>query len=166
MKKQGNNRSVWAFVAGAGVGALATVLLDPVSGPRRRGYLRDKMVHFKKEFLRVSVGLSHDLNNRTWGLYSQLKRALSAPRSVSDETLVQRVRSEFGHRVTHARSIQVDAAEGVVVLSGEILAHEVAELVDCVRQVQGVKDVINKLKIYDRAETVPSLQGQGKTRLQ
>jgi uncharacterized membrane protein len=73
--------------------------------------------------------------------------------------LVERVRACLGRAVTHPSSIHVEAADGIVVLSGPILQHEVRPLLSCVVNVQGVRDVRSELDVYTEPGRIPGLQG-------
>lgn len=162
MKEEGKGRSGILFLAGLGVGALAAVFLDPISGARRRSYVLDKTIFIKNRLSRSSSRLVRRLSNSVRGVYADFIHGLQGSPPVSDETLSQRVRSAFGHKVSHAHAIVVDVAEGVVVLSGPVLAHEAAGLVNCVKSVPGVKDVINKLQAHRHTQDFPSPQSRGK----
>jgi osmotically-inducible protein OsmY len=85
---------------------------------------------------------------------------------VDDAVLEQRIRSHFGRKIRHARSVKVDVHEGQVVLSGPILRDEVGVLLDCVGRVPGVKGIENKLDVFDSAGQIPGLQGEGREYLQ
>jgi uncharacterized membrane protein len=62
--------------------------------------------------------------------------------------------------VTHPHSIDIQANQGVVTVSGPILANEVPLLIDCVLGVHGVKDVRNQLEAHSEPGRIPGLQGQ------
>ena len=73
--------------------------------------------------------------------------------------IVARVRSELGRVVSHPRAIHVAARDGVVTLTGPILAHEVEPLVAAVASVRGVRDVQHLLDVHDHPGRFPALQG-------
>jgi osmotically-inducible protein OsmY len=74
---------------------------------------------------------------------------------VSAERLLQRVRSEMGHVVSHPSAIQVLAdGNGVVTLSGSVLASEVDPLLSTVNRIPGVTQLINRLDVQDTIEGV------------
>jgi uncharacterized membrane protein len=87
-------------------------------------------------------------------------RAQGTGEEVSDEVLVERVRSQIGTLVGHPSSIEVTAANGRVMLSGPILAHEVDGLIERVSSIQGVNGVENRLEVHQEPGNVPGLQGQ------
>ncbi len=60
-------------LAALGIGALAMYFLDPVSGPRRRAMMRDKMTHYQREAARYAESTARDLRNRAQGLVAETK---------------------------------------------------------------------------------------------
>lgn len=150
------NRIV-TLLAGAGVGAGLLYLLDPNAGARRRALARDQAMstlHRTQDFLGKA---GRDMRHRARGMAAAGTRLL--PEHVSDETLVERVRSKMGRFVSHPRAIDVDAVDGCVTLSGPILTREVDGLLGAVRSVRGVRMVEDLLDRHDTPENIPSLQG-------
>jgi len=78
---------------------------------------------------------------------------------VSDEVLVERVRSKMGRIVSHPHAIGVSAYDGRVTLSGPILTKEVNKLIVCASSIPGVTGVENMLEAHENAGDVPGLQG-------
>ena len=66
-----------AAVIGAGVGALAMFMLDPVSGGRRRALVRDKATHYGREAVEAVEGAARDLRNRVQGVTAEARGAVS-----------------------------------------------------------------------------------------
>ena len=151
--------SLTTFALGLGTGVLAGLLLDPEAGPRRRSYVRDKAVHTLRGLNRWSVRTRRLLRNRLTGFYYEMAKASEGYREVDDITLEQRVRSQMGHRSEHAHAVTVDVADGVVVLSGSVPRSDICEIVDCVENTKGVRDVINKLQVQASPELVTNLPG-------
>lgn len=158
---QGLGKAGW-FIVGALAGGAVAMIFDPVSGHRRRALIRDKGVRLRNGTRWYSNKEARNLTNRAKGAVAEATQALHSEGPVDDETLVSRVRSEFGRVVTHPRSIHVHAADGVVTLRGPILTEEVDDLIECVESVRGVKSVKNELEAHRTAENVPGLQGEGK----
>src|SRR5690606_21515297 len=75
-----------------------------------------------------------------------------------------RVRAAIGREVAHPSSIEVDAHDGIVTLSGPILADEAPRLLQCVRDVRGVRDVEDRLELHTEPGRVPGLQGEPRQR--
>jgi hypothetical protein len=78
---------------------------------------------------------------------------------VSDEVLAERVRAKLGRRVSHPHSIDVDARDGCITLSGLIVAREVKDLLSAVSSISGVRAVDNRLDAHESSEHVSALQG-------
>jgi hypothetical protein len=140
------------------LGAVAMYICDPVVGRRRRALARDKMVSLRKatqEAARITI---RDLKNRTWGTIAEGRAALFGDR-IDDAVLAERVRSKLGFMVRHPSSIDVQASQGTVTLTGAVFTDEVQQLVDGVRSVRGVRDVENVLAVHQSGDNIPGLQG-------
>jgi uncharacterized membrane protein len=140
------------------LGAAVMYYLDPGRGARRRALLRDKLVHLANKAEDAAETTARDLRNRTRGLAAET-RGRFADDDADDPVVVGRVRAEMGRVVSHPHAIIVTARNGVVTLSGAILADEVDSLLSRVRHVRGVRDVTDRLEIHERAGNVPALQG-------
>lgn len=149
----------WAGSVLAGLGLM--YLLDPERGKRRRALLGDKLLRSADAAGDALGTTGRDLRNRTRGVFAEARSLVSRSR-VSDEVLVERVRSKLGRVVTHPSSIEVDARDGRVKLSGPVLAREVEELLSCVSSVRGVDEVENRLEVHKQAGDTPGLQGGGR----
>ncbi len=137
--------------------------LDPSAGRRRRAVLRDKLTSATVD-LGEAIGVARrDLKYRTRGLGARV-RAIFATDHVPDEVLAERVRSAMGRIVSHPGAIEVAAVNGMVRLSGSVLAGEHSALVDVVSSVRGVDYVIDELAVYADAKGIPSLQGARRQR--
>ena len=73
--------------------------------------------------------------------------AVLSRRDVSDETLVDRVRSRLPGAVSYPESIGVSARQGCVVLSGPVPVDELADLLASVGSVQGIKGIESRLDV-------------------
>jgi hypothetical protein len=151
-----NNLS--AALTGAGLGVLGMYIFDPEVGRRRRALARDKAILLQRKAKEAASVTAQDLKNRTLGTLAEGKSRLFE-RSVDDEVLKQRVRSELGFLVRHPSSIEVEVSDGRVVLTGPVLADEVQQLVRGVSDVRGVRDVENRLDVHDDPDQIPGLQG-------
>ena len=161
MKKQ--KELMW-LTTGLVAGAAAMWFLDPRSGPRRRAQVRDKANRLSHSTYDALYRALRRSKHRMIGIYA---RAIHKPQpQVDDDKLTSLVRSEFGRKIRHAKSIQSQVTSGVVTLTGPILKDEVQSLLDCVSQVPGVKGVVNQLEIHDVPARVSALQGRGKAYLQ
>lgn len=152
------NKTV-AFFTGLGVGAGAMFILDPDRGKRRRALMRDQCAHLVSKSSIALGKTSRDLRNRVKGMVAESK-AMFADQHVPDSTLVDRVKSVLGRYPVHNRSINVDVLDGKVILSGETLSKELDTLLDAVKSVKGVREVVNNLTVHQTAEGISSLQGE------
>ena len=140
-----NNRLNWLL--GAGLGAVAMYYLDPSRGRYRRALLRNQLVHASHKAHRAASVVGRDASNRASGVLARLRSVFDFSQP-DDDVLVQRVRSRLGRVVTHPSAIEVSASDGVVTLSGPVLADEVRLFVDCVHHVHGVRAVRNRLDVH------------------
>jgi len=146
------------LIEGVGIGMLAAYFLDPQKGGRRRAVLRDKVVHGahrKREAMQVMV---HDFQNRSQGFGHRVRQRFDR-NEVPDEVLIERVRAELGRHVVNFHSLELTCQDGVVTLTGPILASEIQDCVWHARMVPGVKHVVNKMQSHASAENLPELQG-------
>ncbi len=147
----------------ATMGAAAMYYFDPARGRYRRALARDRMVrttHRAKQGIGV---VKRDLRNRTLGT-TALVRARFDSTPAQDAVLEDRVRAALGRVVTHPASIHVEANDGIVTLAGPVLAAEVHMLLDCVRDVRGVRGIEDELDVHAEPGRIPGLQGQPRPR--
>jgi uncharacterized membrane protein len=152
-----------SLITGAGIGAGLMYLFDPDRGNRRRSLVRDQ---FKHTFAKTGDGADatlRDVQNRIYGTLAEV-RGMFRSDDAPEEVLVSRVRSKMGRYVTHASSIEVAAHDGIVTLSGPVLAHEVEGLLAAVNSVRGVRGINNQLEVHESAGNVSALQGGGRRR--
>lgn len=147
-----------AGVTAAALGAGLIYMLDPKNGRRRRAMAADQVtgiVNSTGRAFRSGGRYVQDLMNRGRGAAHETRRRFTRGGPVSAEQLLQRVRSEMGHVVSHAGAIQVMAdGDGVVTLTGRVLASEVDPVLTSVNQVSGVTQVINRMDVQDTVEGV------------
>src|SRR6266852_6378392 len=101
----------------AGLGAGLMFLLDPDMGTRRRAILRDKLISFTRLAAWAADKTSRDLKNRVYGTVAST-RSRFTDTEVSDDIVVERVRSQMGRAVSHPHAIQVTAESGKITLAG------------------------------------------------
>jgi uncharacterized protein YwbE len=148
----------WMILGGAALGASIMYLLDPGPGRRRRATIRDKAVRAARRSGRAIERTSRHFAYRTQGVAAELRGKARAD-NATDQVIAERVRSVLGRTVSHPHAVDVAAEDGVVRLSGPILASEVDTLLSKVRTVRGVSAVESHLKVHDSAENTPALQG-------
>src|SRR5207245_1228615 len=100
---------------------------------------------------------SRDMANRARGIVAGTKWRLRSEEA-DEPVLEARVRAKVGRFVSHPHAIEVHADGGHVTLGGPILADEVPGLLEAVRSVRGVEEVVDQLELHEDAD-VPALQG-------
>ncbi|HVL39578.1 MAG TPA: BON domain-containing protein [Fimbriimonadaceae bacterium] len=148
------------LLAGAALGAAAMYLLDPDRGRTRRAMIGQRAGRLAREQRDALDASFRDARNRLVGKWHQAASRFHHD-DVSDAALVARVRSEMGRHIAHPSAVMVECHDGVVTLSGDVLADEVEALMSCARGVRGVKGVANRLTVHHDAMAVPALQGDG-----
>jgi len=152
-----NNKT--AIVGAVGLGAALMYFLDPDRGKRRRALVRDKVEAAGNKASDYAEKMGRDIRNRAYGMVAETK-ALFQHEEVTDEVLADRVRAKLGRYHVHTGAIEVSTHEGIVTLTGPILADELTTVLRATRFVRGVRDVNNQLSVYDAAGSEPSLQGE------
>jgi len=152
-----------ALFGGVGLGAGLMYVLDPERGRRRRALARDKVIAAVNKAEDALSATAKDVSNRARGVAAAARTRWRSDGQVPDEILTERVRSKLGFVVSHPRAIEVAAQDGCVILSGPILADEVAGLLVRVEAVPGVRGVENLLEVHGTAD-IPALQGGAKPR--
>ena len=150
-----NKRNPLTLLGGVGLGAGLMYLLDPDGGRRRRALARDKAVHGFKASGKALRRTSADLGNRTRGLVAEAGSLLRKG-SADDHKLEGRVRSKLGRHLSHPSALQVQCQDGLVILSGPVLASELDKVLAKVQKIKGVHEVESRLEIKDGA----SFQGE------
>lgn len=153
------NRAV-STMGGLGLGASLMYFLDPERGRRRRALVKDKMASLAAHSPDVLDKAARDFGNRIAGLAAQSRSGVTERgEDIRDDVLVARVRSKIGRYVSHPHAVDVSAQRGRVTLRGPILAHEIDSLLDAVRSIRGVREVIDRLEPHTDRSKIPSLQG-------
>jgi uncharacterized membrane protein/osmotically-inducible protein OsmY len=146
-----------SLLSGISIGAAAMYLLDPDRGKRRRALMRDQVAH---QVRLAQTGLeksARDLRQRLSGALAG-RHWLPTDDAVPDEVLVARVRSRMGRITSHPGALEITASNGMVQVSGPILARERGRVLAGIRAVRGVKGVEDHLEVHKRPEDIPSLQ--------
>jgi osmotically-inducible protein OsmY len=151
------NKNV-SFLVGFTFGAACMYAFDPGMGRRRRASMRDQLTRVAHKSGDGLDAVARDWSNRAAGTMAKARRRFRADRP-ADDMLVERVRAELGHAVSHPRAIDIEAYDGTVRLCGPILRHEVPSLLRAVESVSGVRRVENWLEPHDEPGNFPSLQG-------
>jgi uncharacterized membrane protein len=155
-----------ALISAAGAGAGLMYLFDPNYGKRRRAFLRNKTVHIKNVAGDVAGKTQRDVRNHLRGIFAELESLFVDNGPVSNDVLEARVRSTLGRVVSHPHAVEVKAVDGLIILSGQILANEVLPLLESVIATRGVKNIENHLEAHEQAGDISALQGGHARRLQ
>lgn len=150
---------IGVIAAGAVLGAATMFVFDPNKGRRRRALLRDQARRSLTNIGRLVRLSARDFGHRTRGVGATVRRLFKRNRVTDDLVLIERVRAKMGRVVSHPHAIQIGARDGRVTLSGPILPEEAEPLLATVRSVWGVSGVEDHLVIFDRPDSIPSLQG-------
>lgn len=151
------------LLVSATMGAAAMYYLDPARGRYRRALVRDRLVHTSHKAKHGIGVVGRDLRNRTIGTTAVVRSIFDA-KPADDAVLEDRVRAALGRVVSHPASIEVEAHDGIVTLAGPILADEVPQLLECVHDVRGVRDVVDRLDVHTEPGRIPGLQGNARPR--
>jgi uncharacterized membrane protein len=146
------------MLSAMGLGAGLMLILDPISGRRRRKTVLDKALSLAHQSGDATGRAARDLGHRAEGLAAVATRPFHRE-EVDDPTLAERVRAKLGRVVSHPHAIEVAVQDGCVTLSGPILEHEADALISKTRSVRGVRDVKDRLERHKTRDGVPTLQG-------
>lgn len=151
------NTQLATLLVGLGVGAALMYYFDPARGRRRRALARDKATSALGSAQEELRDRAADVANRARGAAAEMRHA--GDDHPANDTLVARVRAELGHRVEHAKAIEVVADHGTVTLRGPVLRDELDAALSTTRGVRGVEQVRNELDVHDTPDGISSLQG-------
>jgi uncharacterized membrane protein len=136
-------------------------MLDPREGGGRRARLRAGANRGWSQLDTTLGTTARDFKTRTRGIMAEMRSRVGGG-EVPDEQLAERVRSRLGWAVSHTGAIDVQVLQGKVTLSGAVLEREYIRLLRTVWAVRGVVDVEDRLAVYENAEGIPALQGDGR----
>jgi hypothetical protein len=118
-------------------GALAMYYLDPELGAQRRKLLAEL----------VRSGLPQE--RRQAGQRSRAYHRVTQADPQSDADLRDQIQTRLGRLVTYPGAIDVSVGNGVVRLSGRVLAKEREGLLEQVQQMPGVQKLVNAMTSLD-----------------
>ncbi|GLV50959.1 hypothetical protein TBS_15290 [Thermobispora bispora] len=153
---------VRAAALGACAGAAIEYFLDPVCGRSRRARVSDKARRLTRRVQGGAGVLRRDLTNRARGAVARVRYRFHG-RHADDRVLHERIRAELGRHVSHPHAVDVEVADGFVVLSGDVLEKESGRARRAVARIPGVKAVRALWRVHVDPAGVPQLQG-GKPR--
>jgi hypothetical protein len=148
------------IVSGMIIGATAMYIFDANRGSRRRAYARDRVSHASHLLGRGIRKRSRDWVNRALGAVAELRSSLKdRMATVPDDQLVDRVRSQLGHVVSHSGLLRVQARDGCVLVSGPVLGGEVEKIKRRLAETRGVKECVLDVETHATLERISGQQG-------
>lgn len=130
------------FVLSAATSATLIYFLDARAGARRRSTLADKIIHWGRVGVHRANRQFRYFMNRTYGRSYEIgKSLLSNADEISDDILVERIRSKVGRILAHPKMLRIDSDQGRIRLSGYALTQEIPRLYQLVRRVRGVRSI-------------------------
>ncbi|SAI29318.1 BON domain [Bordetella ansorpii] len=143
------------LAAAVAAGAAAMYFLDPDTGRRRRAVARDKAMSNYHNAGRYARAQGRHLANHVRGAAAHIK---GSPAPESDQQLEGRVRTRLGRLVSRPANIEVTVTDGSVYLGGRVPASEHAGLVDAIMAVDGVFEVLDRMRVVGLPDNVTELQ--------
>ena len=136
-----------ATLGAAAAGALAMYYLDPDMGARRRALLA--------ELVRPRTGGERRAAGRArYARRAYFRPAVGDPDS--DAALRDQVQSRLGRLVSYPGAIQVSVDNGVVRLTGRVLAAERDGLLAQVQDMPGVQKLVNAMSAHADPQEIAS----------
>jgi hypothetical protein len=131
------------LLSGMIIGATVMYIFDQNRGARRRAQARDRVIHASRILGRRLRKGSRDLVNRAVGSVAELRSSVrDRVAEIPDDQLVDRVRSQLGHVVSHSGLLRVEARDGCVIVGGPVLPSEVEKIRHRVSRTRGVKECL------------------------
>ena len=152
----------FTLLGAIGLGAGLAYILDPQQGGGRRTWVRDKMRRGVRQSGRFLDKHVRDLRNRVRGQVSEI-RASATGQQIEDDILVERVRAQLGHVLSHPGSIDITAQNGVVTVRGPVLEGEPEKIRERLSETRGVQDFRIEVATHPSAEGIPGLQGESRS---
>jgi hypothetical protein len=148
------------LASGMILGATIVYIFDEHRGAKRRSYARDKLVRATHLLARGARKHGRDLLNRGMGSLAELGSSIRDQlRKMPDDQLVDRVRSQLGHVVSHSGRLRVDAKNGCVTVSGPVLEQEIEKIRDRMKKIRGVKECRLEVQLQADLDRVSGQQG-------
>jgi hypothetical protein len=145
------------------IGATIMYAFDEHRGAKRRSMARDKLVHAGHLLGRNLKKHGRDLLNRGVGQVAELRSVVrDRMGTVSDDQLIDRVRAQLGHVLSHAGLLEIVAVEGNVTVRGPVLHREIDKIRDRIRKIRGVRQYDLQLDPHENLEHVAGVRGLGR----
>jgi osmotically-inducible protein OsmY len=123
--------------------------LDPDKGTRRRNVTRDRLSAVIRRFMGRSGSMAQNIGGQAYGLVQETVPHRRDNPNPDDRTLKDRIESEvFRNRKYSRESLNVDVADGVVELRGELPSEsDIDDLIGQVKSVPDVREVVSYLHL-------------------
>jgi hypothetical protein len=103
---------------------------------------------------------SRDLMHRTAGSLAEIRSSIRDRRTdIPDDILVDRVRSQLGHVVSHPGLLEVIARDGWVCVKGPVLRTEVDKIQNRLAKIRGVRDCRLELQPQANLDQIAGSRG-------
>jgi gas vesicle protein len=149
---------VLRVLCAASAGAAAMYFFDPDRGKKRRTLLRDKTKHTIRVANDKVDRTGRDIRNHVVGTFCKVQ-SLFREGELTDAVLQERVRSKMGRVISHPKAVKVAATDGIVSLSGPVMASEEHPLLNAINKIHGVKGIENLLEVHMQVADAPALHG-------
>jgi osmotically-inducible protein OsmY len=152
-----NMNTVAAFAAGA----LPMFCVESLVMRRRRTRIVQKIGSASRKATRAGEHAARHVANQVRGLAAtgNLDR-VSSREPENDAKLRERVMARLGHLVSHPGAIEVSVNEGIVRVSGQVLAQELDGLLTQLTRLPGVHKVHNALGVLQDPSGFGEAQGR------
>ena len=141
------------LLSGMAIGAGLMYVLDPNRGRARRAQASQRLIHFGRVLGRQTGRQGRNLAHQAYGSLAELVAQLrDRARTIPDDVLIERVRAQLGHVISHPGLLDIGASQGRVIVSGPVLEHEVERIRDRVHKTRGVLECQLRLEPHSAAE--------------
>ncbi len=139
----------------AGLGAGAMYFFDPKDGRRRRARTKDRVAASFRRLIRRTTSAGSGVGAKAYGLKQKATHMREEPKELDDVTLARKVETEiFRDADAPKGQVDVNAANGVVTLRGEVESPDLIEALEkSTRKVTGVRGVENLLRTPESTTT-------------
>jgi hypothetical protein len=153
------------LVNGMIIGAMVMYVFDEHRGAKRRAYARDKLIRAGHLVGRTIKKRSRDLMHRTIGVLAEARSSIrDRGAEIPDDILVDRVRSQLGHVVSHPGLLEVSARDGCILVRGQVLGSELDKIRTRLAKVRGVREC--RLELEPQADLDRAAGNRGIRRTQ
>ncbi len=141
------------LLSGMAIGAGLMYVLDPNRGRARRAQAGQRLIHFGRVLGRQTGRQARNLAHQVYGSVAELAAIVrDRSRTIPDDVLVERVRAQLGHVISHPGLLDISASQGRVIASGPVLEHEVERVRDRMDKIRGVLECQLQLEPHSATE--------------